>query len=108
MIIAEMRTRHVPMKVLRLQIQREHVGEQDIQRARNIPHGIRLQVAWGVERSGPCFGISSSNLHFLSPSVLLMDWTSRPGPASLPPLIHPPIAHVPSAIRVGLRVVAGI
>jgi hypothetical protein len=59
------------MKVLRLQIQSEHVGEQDIQRARKIPHGIRLQVAWRVERSGPCFGISNSNLHFLPPFVSL-------------------------------------
>src|SRR5258707_5243847 len=72
MIVAKMRTRHVPMKVLRLQIQSEHVGEQDIQRARKIPHGIRLQVAWRVERSGPRFGISNSNLHFLSPFVSLI------------------------------------
>src|SRR5229473_7941112 len=70
-IFAKMRTRHVPMKVLGFQIQSEHVGEQDIQRARKIPHGIRLQVAWRVERSGPCFGISNSNLHFLSPFVSL-------------------------------------
>src|SRR6266853_5614471 len=40
MIVPKMRTRHVPVKVLRLQIQSEHVGKQDIQRARKIPHGM--------------------------------------------------------------------
>src|SRR5258707_14189487 len=92
MIVAKMRTRHVPMKVLRLQIQSEHVGEQDIQRARKIPHGIRLQVAWRVERSGPRFGISNSNLHFMAASVALScrndEWTSA----------HP---STTSSIRIG-------
>jgi hypothetical protein len=42
MIVAKMRSRGVPVKVLRLQIQSEHVGKQDIQRARKVPHDIRL------------------------------------------------------------------
>jgi hypothetical protein len=65
------------MKVLRLQIQSEHVGEQDIQRARNIPHGIGLQITWRVELGGPGFGISNSNLHFIYPSVSSLYWTVR-------------------------------
>src|SRR6266436_8178523 len=68
MIVAKMRTRHVPMKVLRFQIQGEHVGEQDIQRARDILHCIRLEVASCVEWSGPGF----PNIHLLSPSRILI------------------------------------
>jgi hypothetical protein len=44
MIVAKMRTLHMPMKILRLHIQSEHVGEQDIQRAREIPDAIRLHA----------------------------------------------------------------
>src|SRR5215831_18966499 len=32
-IVAKMRTRHVPMKVLRFHIERKHIGEQDCERA---------------------------------------------------------------------------
>jgi hypothetical protein len=33
MMIAKMRTGYVPMKVLCLQVQRKHIGKQDVQRA---------------------------------------------------------------------------
>src|SRR5713226_345502 len=46
------------MKVLRFQVQREHIRKQSCQRARNIPDRIGLQVGRGVERSDPqCFGV---------------------------------------------------
>src|SRR5258706_1449325 len=69
MIVAKMRARHVPMKVLRLQIQTEHVGEQDIQRARKIPHGIRLQVSLGVW-SGTGRALASRTFIFVSFRVI--------------------------------------
>jgi len=72
MIVAEMWTRHMPMKVLRLQIQSEHVGEQNIQCARNIPYGVRLEIASCVEWSGPGF----PSIHLQSPSRTLIYWAS--------------------------------
>jgi hypothetical protein len=36
-IVAEMRTGHMPMEVLRLQIEGEHIGEQGCHRTGNIP-----------------------------------------------------------------------
>ena len=36
MVIAEMRPAHVPVEILRLEVQREHVGQQRVERARNI------------------------------------------------------------------------
>src|SRR5207247_431143 len=36
MIVAEVRARHMPMEILGLQVKREHVGEDDIERAGNL------------------------------------------------------------------------
>jgi hypothetical protein len=50
MIIPEMRTRDVPMEVLRFHVKREHVRKQDIKRARDIADGIHLKIGRGIER----------------------------------------------------------
>ena len=39
-IVAKVRARHVPMKVLGLEIEREHVGKESIERPRDVAHGI--------------------------------------------------------------------
>lgn len=36
MIVAEMRTRHMPMKILRLDVKGEHVGQDDCQGGRDM------------------------------------------------------------------------
>jgi hypothetical protein len=38
------------MEILGLQIEREHVGEQDIERAGNIPPRITAEIGGGFER----------------------------------------------------------
>src|SRR4029077_1868771 len=43
-IVAEVRTRHVPVKILGLQVQREEIGEQLGESAGNIPGGVSRQV----------------------------------------------------------------
>ena len=40
MIVAKMRAGHVPMEILGLQVKRKHVGEQNIQRAGEVVHGV--------------------------------------------------------------------
>src|SRR5207245_10612055 len=48
-IVAEMRAGHMPMEVLGLEIKREHVREQEIERARNFRHGVGAQVGRRIE-----------------------------------------------------------
>ena len=58
MIITEMGPRHVPMKVLRLHIEGEHVSKENRERTGNIVDGISFQVGWRFERSRPeCCGV---------------------------------------------------
>jgi len=45
-VIAKMRTRHVPMKVLGFEIEREHVGQQCIERCGNIAPVRALRRRW--------------------------------------------------------------
>ena len=52
-IVAKMRPRHVPVKVLGLEVEREHVGKESIQRPRDVPHCIGLEVGRRVERCHP-------------------------------------------------------
>jgi len=64
-IVAEVLTRHVPVKILRFQGQREHIGEQRRERPGNILCGMRRQVRWRAERSYlPCLCIL--NVHRLN------------------------------------------
>src|SRR5262249_25949607 len=69
MVVAKVRARDVPVKVLGFQVEGEHVGEQDIQRARELPHGLRLEVVRRVERSSPQH-LGVSNAHSTSPCWL--------------------------------------
>ena len=52
MVIAEMRARDVPVEVLSFDVQREHIGEQYVERARNILDRVSFQVSrrgkWAV------------------------------------------------------------
>src|SRR6266478_9069764 len=48
-IVAEMGPRYMPMEVLGLQVKREHVSEQDVERAGNFRHGVGAQVGGRVE-----------------------------------------------------------
>jgi hypothetical protein len=53
MIVAEVRARHMPVEIFGLQVKRKHVGEQDIERAGNLRHGVGAQVGRRIERSDP-------------------------------------------------------
>jgi hypothetical protein len=50
MVIAEMRAAHVPVKIFRLQIQRENIGEKLAQDAANFRHAVVAKVGGGCER----------------------------------------------------------
>src|SRR5262249_5859071 len=51
MIVAEVGTGDVPMEILGLQVKRKHIREQDIERARDLRHGVGAQVGRRIERS---------------------------------------------------------
>ena len=53
MIIAEVGAGHMPMEVLGLQVKRKHIGEENIERAGNLRHGIGAQVGRRIERGDP-------------------------------------------------------
>src|SRR6516164_11828633 len=53
MIVPEVRAGHMPMEIFRLQVEREHVGEQDIERAGNLWHRIGAQIGRRIERCEP-------------------------------------------------------
>src|SRR6516162_3566781 len=53
MVVTEVRARHMPMEILGLQIKRKHIGEQDIERAGNLRHGVGAQVGRRIERGDP-------------------------------------------------------
>src|SRR5205807_1412195 len=50
MIVAEVRTRHMPMEVLRFQVEREHIREQGIERPGNVAHSIGREISRRRER----------------------------------------------------------
>jgi len=65
MIIAEVRSRNVPVEVLCLDVQSEHVSEQSGERAGNIPRGIGREICWRAgRRRPPRFCIAE--IHFIS------------------------------------------
>ena len=49
MVISEVRATHVPVKVLRLQVKRERIGKQSVERSRNFLNRCGLEVGRGVE-----------------------------------------------------------
>jgi hypothetical protein len=53
MVVAKARTGDVPVEVLRFEVKREHVGEQDVERARDIFDRVGFQVSRRGKRSGP-------------------------------------------------------
>ena len=63
MIVAEVRAGHMPMEILGLQIEREHVGEQDIERAGNLRNRVGAQVGRRIERCNPPRGGVSCFAH---------------------------------------------
>src|SRR5215831_3303221 len=46
MIVTEMRSAHVPVKILGLEIKCEDIGEYSVHSARDIPRRTRFQVRW--------------------------------------------------------------
>ena len=52
-LTAKVRTGDVPVEVLRFEVKREHVGEQDVERARDIFDRVGFQVSRRGKRSGP-------------------------------------------------------
>ena len=50
MVVAEVRARHVPVEVLRLQVEREHIGEQRVERAGDVARGVGAEVGRRRER----------------------------------------------------------
>src|SRR5262249_28529769 len=60
MIISEMRSGYVPVKIFRLQVEGKHIREQDVERARDVAHGIRFKVGRRLERRhSPRFGVGN-------------------------------------------------
>src|SRR5215467_14844520 len=64
MIVAEVGTGYMPMEILGLQVKRKHIGEQDIERAGNLRHGVGAQVGRSIERSDPQRGGIPCFRHF--------------------------------------------
>ena len=66
MVVAKVRSRHVPVKILRFQVQREHIRKKHIERTGNVLNGLRFQVRTRLQRSGAqCLGVS--RVHLPSP-----------------------------------------
>jgi hypothetical protein len=66
MIVAKVRARHVPVEVLGLQVERQHVRQEDVERTGDVAHRIGLEIGAGLQRRGPqCLGVS--NVHGASP-----------------------------------------
>ena len=84
-VIAEVRPRYVPVEVLGLQVQREHVGEQDGERAGDIPRRGRSQIRRRIEGA---FFVQSYRSH--SSRGLLSGWRldgrSPPAGSLFPPM----------------------
>ena len=53
-VVAEMRPRDVPVEVLGLQVQREHVGEQQVQRRRRCPARRLARPGRSASGAAPC------------------------------------------------------
>src|SRR5215813_14204060 len=78
MIVAEVRAGYVPMEILGLQVKRKHIGEQDIERAGDLRHGVGAQVGRRIERSEPQRGGILCCRHFVSPSDAMVGrWARR-------------------------------
>ena len=52
-VIAKVRAAHVPVEILRLEVQGEHVGQDAVQRAGDVGRGARREVGRGGERGLP-------------------------------------------------------
>jgi hypothetical protein len=52
-VIPEMRTRHMPMEVLRLDVQGEKIGQQRGQRSRKVARRVGRQICRRAERRCP-------------------------------------------------------
>jgi hypothetical protein len=48
MIVTKMRPRYMPVEILRLQVKREHVRQEDIECDRDVPDGIWPEVGWSL------------------------------------------------------------
>ena len=53
MVVAEMRARDVPVEILGLEIERDHVGQQDVEAARHVLAGVGAKVVRRGEVGGP-------------------------------------------------------
>jgi hypothetical protein len=62
-IVAKVRTRHVPMEILCLQVQCEHVREQQVERGGDLLHRLRLQVRRRMKRRDARGGCVFGNCH---------------------------------------------
>ena len=51
-VLAEVRAGHVPVKVLRLQVQRKDVGERRVDHVRDLPHRLGRKVGGNGQRRG--------------------------------------------------------
>src|SRR5262249_1260151 len=51
-VVAEMRSAHVPMEVLRLHVEREHVGQNGVDGSGNGPDRLAAEVGGRGERGG--------------------------------------------------------
>src|SRR6201998_694320 len=78
MIIAKVRSAHMPMKILRFQIEAEHICEQRIQRPRDVFNCLQVKVGRGGQRSLLALHKFSSRWHFFdSPSCSQMSGIIR-------------------------------
>ena len=97
-VVAEMRSAHVPMEVLSLQIKSKGIGKQRIERGRYLANRFWRKVGWRIEPSDARFEFS----HFAGHGP-----TSRSGrdvntkaPAVKPPVIFKGPRHSIPVIRI--------
>src|SRR5947208_8279538 len=66
-VVAEMRAAHVPMEVLGLEIEREGIGQERVERRRYLANGLGRKVGWSIEpcRGGARFKVSDFAAHGL-------------------------------------------
>src|SRR5262249_57962698 len=79
-VVAEMRSAHVPMEVLRLHVEREHVGQNGVDGSGNGTDRLAAEVGGRGERGGRRLtGVKVSHArHGIASSVV--GWANAPAP----------------------------
>src|SRR6185437_7327616 len=87
-VIAKVRTAHVPVEVLGLEVEREDIGEDGIERAGDFADAFVIKVGRGIERgfaaAHEVIGIlGSGRLHDSGPRCIEDEWGGMARPSRL-------------------------